>query len=327
MAGSSWRKASFFLVFVMVIGFIPGLICGLAGLKGAAGIAGLGAVEGALITVMAGRRVGLQVAVGLGIATVLVALTAGTPLAVGLVFLVMGVLAGFLGAGGQWMAYSYVPLATGFVLGENPKVLDQPIADALVLGAIIMVSAVFAILTTAFILRSRPPVTLKPIPVVRARAYGIQLGVLLGLAAGSVSALDLAHTGSWVILTIVITLQPYVQDGWTKTLQRIAGTLIGFAIAIAIGLLVPWPIAIYLLGTVAALFAIQAMLVKRPYWQYAIALTVGIVLFEGVGHSILDTAVSRLLATLAGAAAVLIVILVIRPASRRIAAKYGLDHY
>lgn len=327
MSAGSWKKASVFLVVVMVIGFIPGFICGLAGLKGAAGIAGLGAVEGALVAVMAGRRVGLQVAVGLGIATALVALTAGMPLAVGLIFLAMGVLVGFLGAGGQWMAYSFVPLATGFVLGENPKVLDQPIADALVLGAVIMVSAAFAALVAAFILRSRPPAQLKPIPVVRARAYGIQLGVLLGIAAGAVSALDLAHTGSWVILTITITLQPYIQDGWTKTLQRIAGTLAGFTIAIAIGFFIPWPLAIYILGTVAALIAIEAMLQKRPYWQYAMALTVGIVLFEGVGHSIVDTAVSRLLATLAGAAAVLIVILLIRPASRRIAAKHGLDHY
>lgn len=323
----TWRRASKVVVLIVLVTLVPGFACSILGFTSAAGLSGLGAVVGAVATLIGGWRFGLMTSLGIGAATMATVLANDHPSAAFAVFCTLGLLTGILGRRGTWRALIYVPLAAGFVLGERPTVQDRPLLNALVLGLIMGGSALFAAALTGWGARRTPTHALSELSTARARDYGIALGALMGAAAFAVTLLDLGHTGSWIILTIVIVVQPYLQDSLRKSVHRAAGTLLGFAIAIAVAFAVPWPSAIYALASVATVLAILALLGKRPYWVYAVPLTVAVVLFEGAGTSIIDTAEERLAATLIGAGAALLAMAVMAPFARRSAAAQGITHY
>jgi uncharacterized membrane protein YgaE (UPF0421/DUF939 family) len=131
---------------------------------------------------------------------------------------------------------------------------------------------------------------------------------------------DLGHTGGWVILTIVVIVQPALGAGLTKAAQRAAGTVLGFAIAIAIGSILGTGPLLYALGTAFLMAALVVMLQGRPYWVYAALLTPAIVLLESAGSTVDQVAKERLAATLAGVAITILVLLVLAPFAKHFAA-------
>ena len=327
MSHRTVRTVSFLFILLTIVAFVPGLACTALGFQAAAGVAVLGAVTGMSAAVHGGWRIGLRAAAATGIASALATLVVGQWMAAFLLFLLIGLRLAVAGRNGMWPAYVLVPISAGFVLGEDPSVSAQPVLDAVTIGLLLAASAVFAVLVTHVALRGRTLPRATDLSPGRALAFGLTLGVLLGIAAAIVVYFQLGHTGAWTILTVSIIVQPFIQDGFTKALQRAAGTLLGFVIAILIAVAVPSTTLIYILAVLASVISLAFLVDQRPYWMYATALTVAIVCLEGASTSILDTARDRLIATAIGAALSLLAIAILEPFARRNAHRTGATHY
>lgn len=327
MSHATVRRVSFLFILVTIVAFVPGLVCSVIGLKAVAGVAVLGAVSGMSGAIHGGWRIGLHAAAATGIASALAALAVEQWWAAFLVFLLIGLRLAIAGRNGMWPAYVLVPISAGFVLGEHPSVNGNPIVDALTIGAVLAGAAVFAVLITHVALRGH---TLPSAPALsrgRALAFGLTLGVLLGISAASVVHFRLGHTGAWTILTVSIIVQPYIQDGFIKGLQRAGGTFLGFLLSLLIAVAIPGTTLVYAVAILASIISLALLVDQRPYWMYATALTVAIVCLEGASTSILDTARDRLIATAIGAALSLLAMAILTPFARTEAHRAGVTHY
>jgi uncharacterized membrane protein YccC len=86
----------------------------------------------------------------------------------------------------------------------------------------------------------------------------------------------------WMAITVVIVQQPYIATTWQRALERVGGTLVGGALAAALGLLLHTPFAL-----TAAVFPLAALTMAfRPvsYTLFVTFLTPLIVLIVGVTH-------------------------------------------
>jgi hypothetical protein len=308
---------------------LPGLMLSVLDWESVAGVAAMGAMTCFIAAILGGWRLALGLALPLAIASGLAVALSGNPW---LAALLMAVAAGAKGvAAGRGLqgAYIMAPISVGFILAQPPRP-DVAMPPALFVGLVVLAAGLYATLVVIVLLRLLPPLpppALKPIAPALARIYGIVLGLMVGIAAWFVVRFDLGHGGAWLMLTIIVVLQPFVQDGIERVLGRAAGTTLGFAIAFAIAKVTDAPAVIYTFGMAAMVVAVIFLMSKRPYWQYAALLTTAIVLLEGAATSVVDTDLTRLAATLVGSAAVLLVTAVALPIAKKSATSRGVTHY
>ena len=172
---------------------------------------------------------------------------------------------------------------------------------------------------------------LRFFPQVAATGHGTYLTTpsgrqVLDLSA-SWTASGLGHAGAWLLMTYFVVIQPYLQDGWRKALERAIGTVFGFVIAMGLGLVIEVEWLLLALGVGGLVLGIWVRIKNAPYWAYTAALTVGIVLAEGASNSVVSTGEQRLWATVVGTGASLAAMAVLVPIYRRSAQRVGIDHY
>jgi uncharacterized membrane protein YccC len=151
------------------------------------------------------------------------------------------------------------------------------------------------------------------------------LALLVGVATWGVVDLELGHTGGWIILTIVVVFQPSLGDGFRKAVNRAAGTILGFVIAVLVGSFVTNVGLLYLVGAIFLMVAFILMMQGRPYWLYAAALTPAIVLLESSGSTVNEVADQRLGATLIGVTVTLLVMLALIPLTKHLFASPAVE--
>lgn len=320
---SAARQAKTLVLFValmVIAGFLPAITLGLLGLSNAVNVAILAGLS-AFIACMGGTgwRTGLVIAVPFAVLAGLAVWVAPNPWLAALVLAFSAFLRGYAAKAGLHDALGMTVIALGFIVA-SPPTPEASIAAPLFVAAISLVAMLWATMVM-FLLRNRlhrhRHVPLDPIRVL---AYSIVLALLVGVATWVVVDRDLGHTGGWVILTIVVIVQPALGAGLTKAAQRAAGTVLGFAIAIAIGSILGTGPLLYALGTAFLMAALVVMLQGRPYWVYAALLTPAIVLLESAGSTVDQVAKERLAATLAGVAITILVLLVLAPFAKHFAA-------
>ena len=208
-------------------------------------------------------------------------------------------------------------ISLGFIAASPPQ-SDPSIAAPVFVALVALGASVWATLIMYLLRHRLHQHQHTPLDPTRVMTFSLVLALLVGVATWAVVALDLGHTGGWIILTIVVVFQPSLGAGFTKAAHRAAGTVLGFLIAILVGLLVPSGPLLSLIGTVFLMVAFLLMLQGRPYWLYATVLTPAIVLLESSGSTVDTVAKVRLGATLIGVAVTLIVMLALVPFSTRL---------
>jgi uncharacterized membrane protein YccC len=185
--------------------------------------------------------------------------------------------------------------------------------NALVLAAVALVGGLWGVLAGMFIAQRMPRKPPVPSSFHLALTYGLTLGIVTGAAMAVVVAMQLQHGGAWMILTIIVVAQPGLHRTWTKTRDRLIGTALGFAIALAVGLVITQTTLVLLAGLL--FMAISAFILLesgRPYWQFVTFLTPAIVLVEGAGTDVVATDMARIWFTVLGAAIAVAVLFVFR---------------
>jgi hypothetical protein len=268
------------------------------------GTAGLFAMLAAMGGLFAGMGLGIRGVLWLAGASAVAAavgvLVAPSPIASGILMLVVGAT---YGLGNRWglslWNFMYPVLAVA-ALAQPPKLTGHIVPDALLTGAIAVVSIVVAGLLVHLVIK-QPMQKETPKYSNKVNAvYAINLTVLLAIAGYAAAALHAQVPGVWLAITIVIIIRPYQGDSVMRSLQRGGGTILGFLLAIGVAYALPQTYVYYLIGLafveLAVLIRYKA---KRPYWEYIMFITPGAVLLAGTPEQVTHYADVRLIATIA----------------------------
>jgi hypothetical protein len=316
------------LVGMTVAMAVPPIIANALGQSAIAGALILPVMASLLPALLADVRTALFAAGGVAVGSTLAATVAGDPLLAALVMAATALLVGLACRWGHSKNLVLVPITVGFVVCVPPATAADVPVQPLLLGAASLAAALWGTAVGSFIGRKMPKAPPQPEIWPRVWAYAIVLAILTGIAAGISVATDWGHAGGWVILTVVLVFQPYIQDSFRRTGQRAVGTVIGVISAYVIHLLLPWSTAEIIAGAALMVAAvIVAMNPKYPYWFFTALLTPAIVLLAGSSSDFTEVDISRLLATLAGAGLALAAALLLAPLYRAGAKKHGHARY
>lgn len=310
------------LIVPVVVGLLPGLVLNWLGLGSISGDATIAIMAGLMAGLYNGERIGLLLSGWVAVAAGLAVVASSQPILAALLMAATGLSMGVAAKGGR---HSYVvmgPITVAFVLAEPPSA-----ASWWTVGLVLGVCSVYGAVLGGLAGRRMKRPTLESLGTPRALAYGLILALLLAVGGWVVVQRDLGHAGAWMLMTMMIVVQPYLQDGWTRSLQRALGTVAGFVVAVLIGVLMPYAWLLYTISAVAFVMGFRDRFGGKAYWQFVAWLTLGIVLVEGASTSVVDTAEQRLFATLAGAGAALLAMAIMGPIYRSRALASGIEHY
>jgi hypothetical protein len=189
-----------------------------------------------------------------------------------------------------------VPVFISFVLVSPPSIDDGSQLPTVVFTGVAIALGGLWMAGSARVLFGRisSSVERDQISARASAAYAIVMGTVLGVAALIVLEHAKYHQGAWLLLTLIIVMQPSPHDSMTKALQRLAGTVAGGAVALVLILVGIEPPYSIILGGVFLFVAFAARFgLKRPYWQYISALTPGVILLDAQGGNGLRVAEER----------------------------------
>lgn len=316
------------ILLVVAVVMLPGVITTVLGFSSLSVVGAMAALPAVVATIMMNTRFALTMAAGTAISMSLMVFVAHDPIAAGICFAAISFAAGMTAVRGVAFIAVMIPIETAFIFVAPPEVFPNQVGNAGFVFVVALISGVWAALAGGVIARRVPKHTFEPVHRDRAIAYATMIAVLTGITAWAVARYNWGHSGAWVLLTVLVVLQPYLQDAFKKTLHRSFGTVLGFVAAYIFGLIIPIPALLYVVGTACLAAAMIAMVDRKlPYWLYVSFLTPAIVLLEGANTSVTATAIDRLLATLIGTGAALAAIALVIPLYRRTARTHHLDHF
>ena len=319
------RLATVILVLV-VVAFLPGLVLGVTVGPDAGVAAAFGSLGALMVMLMAGSRAVLLSAAPYGLAAGLVVFSAERP---ALAFIVMGVAAGlaaWTARFGLAGAFSLMPIMLAFLLAQPPSLASG--SSAFWIGVLVAIGAAWMAVVGWLVSRRKRLPKLSPFTPARSMLYAVILGLVVGSASAVIVANQWGHGGAWFVMTLIIVVQPYMQDSWHKAVQRGLGTILGVVIAVVLADLIPWDWLAYVAAVVFIFFAVRMRLQPdRPYWMYVTLLTPSVLLLEGESTSVTDLAGTRLLATFGAVAIGLLLVVVLRPFLKPLAQRAGLAKF
>lgn len=300
---------------------VPSLTLRVLGFDALAGDVVLACATGMIAATFGPWRPAASTSLLLGVGAAVAVLAAATPWVALVLMASCGAAMGVAARYGVAGFVSLAPIAIGFVLSEPP-------ADpAVIVGVAYAGSAMFGAAIGSRVHQHLPAKELQPIHRSRALAYGGMLALLAGVSGWFVADLSLGHAGAWLLMTYFVVIQPYLRDGWRKAVERAAGTVIGFGIAVGLGLLIDVRWLVFTIGVIGLVVGIWVRIKNGAYWRYTVALTVGIVLAEGASSSVISTGEQRLWATVIGTGVSMAAMALLMPIYRRGADRAGIDHY
>lgn len=301
-ATTSQKAVLLGMVFIALM--IPPVLLLMVGVGGLTSLC----VYGGVIAITAGfydLRLSAALSVVAGIAAFLAVLVHPYPLAGGIF---MGLLAGGAALTARRGLHSpvlVVPLAISITLTAPPTItgVSGGVATALVAGLAMAACGLWVTGVSRVILgERRPHFPTRPHSRNAAITYAVVMAVVVGLATWGVLSSGPVDHGGWLILTLVVILQPSTTDTIRKTLQRLGGTVAGLGIALVFAL-VDLPPALQLSMSAVLLYCALAsrFVLRLPYWVYVILLTPAIILMNAKATSALDLAAERFAFTALGA--------------------------
>lgn len=295
-------------VLILIIG-APFLILSIW-VPGAVSLALFGVLAGMFSYLPGNPKSALSVVVVLAVLGMVAVLLHGQTWILAAMLVLLGVGYGFAASKGLGSAVLQIPILVPYFMMSPPPLFSEepPTLD----WRYILTSAVLVILGgawTIFVLHKATHMgTLKVKPVADPR-MPLLYGTLLGIMSAGVLLIVVAVNedyvmGShwvWVILTIYVLADPTELVGWQKMGHRILGALIGFtAVTVLILLGLPGEV-MSMLALVTLWFLAYWMIMKKPYWQYIIFLTMTVVLMNSTPDNALIMDIERVAFTLIGA--------------------------
>ncbi len=298
---TSRKRVAAGFAIVIALSLVPGVLiaAGNSTLASVTTLAALGAIMPALTCSL---RVAAISAGAMTVASGVAAPASGSPLLGALLLGVVGVAFGLTARLGVSSSVVMAAISVVFLVAQPVSIDGQP-ASSLQLMGLVGVSALWGLGAGHLgrrVHKGSSTRTPKTIPWSRAGAYAAVLAVVLGIGGWIVVDTRWGHTGGWFLMTFLLILQPNLRDSWRLTIGRGLGTIVGVVLAVFLFTIAAGAtVLLYIIAVAAAVAALTLRTTtSRPYWQYVTLLTPAVVLLEGLGASVTQTARERLVATL-----------------------------
>lgn len=208
-----------------------------------------------------------------------------------LILLGLGVLYGFAASRGVGKAVLQLPILTPYFMMAPPALFSYPptidLQYAVGVLVIVNLAGAWALLVLHLGLGSR---NLKRVEVPD-RRVPLLYGTLMGIISAGVMMIgmgtDLKSHWVWVTLTLYVLADPIQLLTWKRLWGRVMGTFVGFGVVFVFAFVGIPDSVLQMLAPVALWVCLFFLVTKRPYWQYALFLTVAVVLMNSKGISTL----------------------------------------
>jgi hypothetical protein len=303
-------RLNLILLSAIAIMAIPTIVITLLGWNSASSLAMLAAMGGLFSAAGLGWRGLIPLAIATGVGTFLATFVNNDPLASAVLMLAVGAALGSVNKWGLSVWNFMFPVLVTAVIAQPPLVSTDQMTNAFATGAIGLGCVLLGGALTTLIVKKPVQKEITKYTLKVNVVYAVNLALLLS-AAGYFAALKHQELlGMWAALSVVIILiEPYSGQNTTKALQRAAGTVLGFLLAIGVSAS-ELPHILYLVA--GLLFIEIALLVsfvgKREYWEYVMFLTPGVVLLSGPAKDVGQVSDFRLEATILAVLACLVVL-------------------
>ncbi len=275
-------------------------------------------VYGGIIAVIAafyGLKLSVALSAAAGVSGTLAALLNPYPIAGAIFFGLLTFGAALMARRGLHSPVLMVPVFISFILVAPPTVAGaSSTTAALLVGCALIAGGLWATAATHLLIGSSlPHISPHPIGWRTTLTYAALMGVLVGAAAWGLLTWARFHEGAWLLLTLIIVLQPSPHDTLVRSLQRLAGTLMGGAIALVLIMLGIQGTPALIAGGFAIFIALTLRYVlHRPYWVYVTALTPGAILLSAKGVDATRVAEDRIGFTMLAVIAAVTIALVVK---------------
>ncbi len=151
----------------------------------------------------------------------------------------------------------------------------------------------------------------------------VRTALCLGTATAVTVALHDPHHSFWLPMTVSVIVRPEYASIMVRTINRVAGTIIGAAVAAAV--ISIWPSGIVVAVAASLGLGFAALMAPKLYGLSVIGVTVSALLSASVGGPDLVGPQIRLLDTVVGAAIAVVIGYVLWPGARRLPQQAQLD--
>ena len=290
--------------------FVPVVAVALSPWRPDAGLVYLGVLP-TLIAMGEGRKVAAVTAVATP-AAVLVGLSLSSNPIIGTGLMVL------LSLGVAWSyrhgcpgAATYIASAGALAVMSAPtsrwaETFAGDLPPDLVVAGLVLLGGAWVAVVGSFVLRDFPSHPGPPPSVESVRVFAVVLAVTVGVGTALVMAAVPGRYGWWVVLTVLAVVLPDMRGTTTRVIHRVAGTALGGLAAGLFLAVVDSPSVTRAVGLVLALACALAF-IFAPYWVFVTFLTPALALATFPLDTALATEAQRVLFTLVGALAVVLV--------------------
>ncbi|MBL3698213.1 FUSC family protein [Leucobacter luti] len=281
---------------------------------GVSGVAFFGVLAAAFGWISGGPKIGAAVVVALtGLGVISILLREHT-WALALLLVLLGVAYGYAASRGVGKAVLQLPILTPYFMNDPPALFsDPPIVDARYLIGVSVVMLLAGIWTVVVLSLAAGTRHLARLDVPNPRIpleYGAILGLFSAIVMVVATLSGLQTHWVWITLTLYVLADPQQLFTPAKMWGRVSGTLLGFVVVSALALAGVPDGLLHLLALPALWLCLVFMVIRRPYWQYTLFLTIAVILMdtsdvdtqllnaERIGFTVIGAALSILVAFL-----------------------------
>ena len=294
---------------------LPGLLLFPLQMSQAMALFAYGVMSGFLVALLVSPRVALLVSAAFAVANMLAYLASPSTVLAALVMGASVLLYALTARRGISGYIVMAPTSVAFTLTQPPTMLpdSSAVADVLLVGLLAVIAGLWGAAAGAFIGRRVPKRRLGQMNARVTWIVAVTMAVVCAGVLAAVLALGQRQYGAWILLTLLIVMQPGLHKTWQKVRDRLLGTLAGFIVAIVIAIpLHGHPVALSLAAVVLFAIATYVQISGQRYWRFVMFLTPGVVLIVGSSSSVAVTDIARVVGTLIGAAIAVILLLILQ---------------
>ena len=283
------------LIFFAVL--VPAPLVSAMGFGSAGSFIGLAGVGSVIAVLAVGVRFGLFFTLAAGVAAAALTFASVTWWSAAIVMSLVALGFGLTARKGWQGGLVTMIIALSFIASDGAAAVEPLGRAAAVLGIGFIVWGAFVAGLTYLFFR-KPVFPAKPESPRTVLGYVCMLVIVTFITQGLAIGQDLGHVGGWLVMTPFLVILPHIHDGFVKSLRRAAGTVGGFLIVIGLSDLTTSHAILSAIGAIAFTAALYAKLKNWNYFFFALFLTPGIVILEGLSSSLTQLAEYRLEATL-----------------------------
>lgn len=238
--------------------------------------ASIPAIAGLVAVAVGGVDLGTRTAIVLGLLGPLAIVAGSSPVSGAALMAIMCLMVGFMSRWGLHRAGMMVPIMVAWPIINPPawgidQVVDRSDTTFLLwMTVIFFVGAIFPVLVGPLLLRKAKLPAPKPNPRDEAIVYTVMITVLASGATYYVLDHPEMYAGAFLIASILVLAPIGEADTLKPTLIRIAGTVVGSVLVIAIVAEVKSLVIVYLLGLLLGVAAVVAKFSSRTWLYYVL---------------------------------------------------------